>query len=674
MRWSDFSIKTKLGLGFGAVLALACGIGGWGITGLGTTVDNAEEVIAGNHLQAVFASKIVDHLNWVKELSDFVGSKDEVLHLEKDPSKCALGRWLDGSERSTAEALVPAVARELPALETAHARLHASAKKIESLHSVVDEMLGSFLREKKVDHLLWMAKVRTAVMLDRERGLDVQLDPTRCSLGKWIGAPSTRSLVEMQPSLKSWLETLDQRHRHLHDSARRVDGLLQARRFPEAHSAAGAVVVAADETLGSLDEGIAWHDDQLEAAQAEAKVFHEESLPALEDVKGTLETVMSLVEDHVMTDEAMLAAASNTRWGMIVLVLIAVPVGLILALVIGLSLLRPIERCLAAVERLAEGDLTTTVESDAQDEVGQLGRALERMVERLRSVISEVFDVSNAVASGSQQIAQSADTLSTGASEQAASADEITASVAQMAESAQRSAREVTDTEAAAQTAARDAKNGGESMARTVTSTREIATRVAEVEEIARHTNLLALNAAIEAARAGADGRGFAVVADEVRRLAEKSRQLATNIQELAVGNVERVETAGRQVEAVVPEVERAAQLMAEIAAAIREQGQSSEQIRTAIEQFAQVVQSNAASSEELASTADALSNSGHALVRAVSFFETGASNTPPDSRKRPAPRPSEPSSRRGSTRGPDAPEPGALPEVTGDWAVEARL
>ena len=155
-------------------------------------------------------------------------------------------------------------------------------------------------------------------------------------------------------------------------------------------------------------------------------------------------------------------------------------------------------------------------------------------------------------------------------------------------------------------------------------STREIAGKVAEVEEIARQTNLLALNAAIEAARAGAEGRGFAVVADEVRRLAEKSRQIASNIQELAAKNVERAEEAGRQIGAVVPEVTRTSQLMGEVSTMIRDQGQSAEEIRAAIDQFAQVVQGNASSSEELASTAEELSRSSRALVDSVAFFDTG--------------------------------------------------
>ena len=624
MRWSDLSVKLKLGVGFGAVLVLANLVGAWGVEGLQETVGNAEQVIAGNRLRAEFSARSVDHLTWVRELSDFTRSDATELSLETDDRACALGRWLHGEGRAKAEALVPAMARALPDLERAHEELHATAVQIEALHRPMDESLGGFLREKKVDHLLWMARVRTAVMSRGRSGVDVELDPTRCSLGRWIGSRATQALAAREPEVAAWLAPLGAAHERLHGSAGVVDDALRDGRIEAARAGTTDVLLAADETLGILDRGIAWHDERLEDARAAFTVFDERTLPALERVRGSLAAIDELVRDNVMTDEAMLTAASSTRNGMIALVAVTVPVGVVLALFIGLSLSRRIQRCLGAVESLAEGDLTVSLESDAQDEIGALTAALGRMVERLRSVIGEVCDVSGAVASGSHQIAQSADALSTGSSEQAASAEEITASVTQMSDYAQKSAHDVSETERSASKAARDTQSGGKLVSESVISTREIATKVAEVEEIARQTNLLALNAAIEAARAGVDGRGFAVVADEVRRLAEKSRNIATNIQELARKNVERAEEAGRQIEAVVPEVTQTSRLMSEIGSMIRDQGQSAEQIRTAIEQFAQVVQSNAASSEELASTADELSRSSKALVASVEFFDTG--------------------------------------------------
>ena len=132
---------------------------------------------------------------------------------------------------------------------------------------------------------------------------------------------------------------------------------------------------------------------------------------------------------------------------------------------------------------------------------------------------------------------------------------------------------------------------------------KEIAGKISIIEEIARQTNLLALNAAIEAARAGEHGKGFAVVASEVRKLAERSQTAAGEINKLSASSVQIAEKAGEMLTRMVPDIQRNADLVQEIAAASNEQSAGANQINKAIQQLDQVVQQNAAASEEMAST-----------------------------------------------------------------------
>ncbi len=148
-----------------------------------------------------------------------------------------------------------------------------------------------------------------------------------------------------------------------------------------------------------------------------------------------------------------------------------------------------------------------------------------------------------------------------------------------------------------------------------------IAEKISIINDIAFQTNILALNAAVEAARAGEHGRGFAVVATEVRKLAERSKNAAEEIDELFRSGVKISEEAGQQLEAIVPEIEKTAKLIQEIAAASKEQNSGAEQINTAIQQLNIITQKSASTSGNVAVNAETLSKQAEKLRNIISFF-----------------------------------------------------
>ena len=292
-------------------------------------------------------------------------------------------------------------------------------------------------------------------------------------------------------------------------------------------------------------------------------------------------------------------------------------------------------------DQIADGDLATVVKPLSDKDT--LGMALERMLERLRSVVGDCVGASDNVSSGSQELAASAEELSQGAILQASATEQASASMEQMAANIKQNADNASQTETIARQSALDAQKSGEAVGRAVQAMQTIAQKITIVQEIARQTDLLALNAAVEAARAGEHGRGFAVVASEVRKLAERSQTAAAEIGTVSSQTTKAAQEAGEMLARLVPDIKKTAELVTEITAACREQDIGADQINQAIQQLDKVTQQTAGASEEMSATSEELSAQAEQLQSSIAFFRLDAVVTaalvPQPSRMAAAPR-----------------------------------
>lgn len=341
----------------------------------------------------------------------------------------------------------------------------------------------------------------------------------------------------------------------------------------------------------------------------------------------------------------------NTRASNITLALGAIVLAIVLSTWIVRRLLRQLgsepDYAASIVKAVAAGQLDVAIGLRAQDTTSLLA-AIADMKQRLGDSITEVRRSSDALASASEQVNATAQSLAKGASVQAASVEETSASMEEMAASISQNNENARVTDGIAQKARQDAAKCSDAVMATVDAMQRIAERINVIDDIAYQTNLLALNAAIEAGRAGEHGRGFAVVASEVRKLAERSQVAAQEIGALATESVKRADVAGNLLQAMVPSIKRTADLVQEIAAASTEQASGVGQINAAISQISQTMQHIAAASEQLSSTAEEMSAQATGLSDAVAYFRlatTGgtAAPMPPSVRtgQIPAPAPS---------------------------------
>jgi methyl-accepting chemotaxis protein len=339
-------------------------------------------------------------------------------------------------------------------------------------------------------------------------------------------------------------------------------------------------------------------------------------------LSATLNTLEGL-ERKLSREEHAAAQVSFASVMKVLLLVLAVAVVLsfLASLLISRIVTASLTEAVQVADRIAEGDLTVAIESSSRDEIGQLRAAMKNMVDKLQAVVADVKSASTYVASGSQQLSSGAAQMSHGASAQAASAEEASSSVTQMNGTIRQNADNALETGKIAQQSAADAAESGKAVSETVAAMRNIASEIAIIEEIAHQTNLLALNAAIEAARAGSQGKGFAVVASEIRKLAERSQRAAAEIAKLSSSSIAIAERTGQLLVKLVPDIQKTAQLVQEIAAASVEQSTGAEQMNTAIRSLNEVTQQNAGAAQEVSATAEELSAQAEQLQTAVEFF-----------------------------------------------------
>ncbi len=337
------------------------------------------------------------------------------------------------------------------------------------------------------------------------------------------------------------------------------------------------------------------------------------------EIKGTSDIGLDKVLEMGENTNATINAE---RTILIISTFVVIILGIVLLYIITQSITAPIHRGIQVAHLIAEGDLTQKLDIDRKDEIGILAEALNKVSMNLRSIIGHLVENSSLIEESSLRLLESANEISDGAKQQAAASEEISSSMEEMYANIQQNTENAQQTKMIAELSAKEVKKSQESFHMATKSLSDITSKVSIINDIAFQTNILALNAAIEAARAGEHGKGFAVVAGEVKKLADKSRIATTEINDVSQSTIIMSKTAGRELEALVPEIEKTAALIFEITEANLEQSSGVEHINMAMQQLNTVIQNNALRSDEMAISSKDLSRQSEEMSSLIAAFK----------------------------------------------------
>ncbi len=382
-------------------------------------------------LPGLLAVTEIDLLQWAHKIEDVFSIDLPQVYVETDYRLSNLGKWLYSEEAGKMAEGDEELARLLEAIKEPHKRLYESAIEIRKTYEQIHPGLITTLLTRLDDLHREVAAV-SAGMIKKEKSLNIEKDPAKCSLGAWLQSEETAADMRNFPKLKTALNAVKAPHDRLHASAIKIEGALRSGDTTKSEriyvtetllaaneieqnvrqvikTEKGLVKGKEDakniyatktqtvmaETLELLRNMQDRADHLIRKANRTNIIYAYSTLPNLQALQELLADMHQEIKNNLMTDEQVLMFTVDTRTGILIIGAIASVSGVLLAAAIARGIVRPIRECMAFATAIAAGELTITINIHQKDEIGLLATAFRDMIAYIQEVAAVAEKISN---------------------------------------------------------------------------------------------------------------------------------------------------------------------------------------------------------------------------------------------------------------------------------------